>query len=165
MTKTELQTLIDFTVQFAGTKYESLNNNCTTYAVEAWNLVNDKKPLNDSNIFNIDDFDIFYICSDKTLVPDSIALSDVVAMVDEENTFCNVDISWKKSGKEMYDGTIMLNKVRVVYYEDGADPDDYVDVEIDADKGGCILGNLEKHNTYIIRNRAMEIVNNDLIYS
>ena len=185
LTAGEIQTLINFTVEFAGTEYSGPDNNCTTYAVEAWNLVNDENPIEDTNILNkfmdfdapkwtkeyilenideeymtvgqydpydsMDDFDVFYIHSDGELVPDYISLYDYAATVDKENTPRNIDVSWEKWAKELYDGTIPVNQVWVAYMEKGADETDFTQARIDADKGGCVLADLEARTTYLVK--------------
>ena len=136
LTAEEIQKLIDFTVEFSGTEYTNLLNNCTTYAVEAWNLVNDEKPIEDTSFLNklfdidapkwtkeyiqknidgedmsvgqydpydnLDDFDVFMVNSNRSLIPYYIALSEYAATVDEENTPRNIDVSWEKWAKELY---------------------------------------------------------------
>ena len=178
LTEDEVQKLINFTVKYSGTKYKALTNNCTTYALGAWNMVNNEKEIKESKVdapkwtkdyieknFDekdvtkgvykpcdiLDDFDLFYVKSDGTLVPEYIALSDVDATLDMENTPNNIDISWNKKAKVMFDKQIMINKVRVSYQKKDSDQYDYVDTYINADKGGCILSNLESNTTYVIK--------------
>lgn len=185
LTVGELQTLIDFTLEFSGTDYKSLTNNCTTYAVEAWNLVNDELPIGDTSFLNknldvdapkwtkeyiqenidsehmsvgkydpydnLDDFDVFMVNPDGGLIPYYISLSDYSATVDDENTPTNIDVSWEKWSKVLYDGTIPVNQVWVAYMEKGADQVNFTEARIDADKGGCVLANLEKRTTYLVK--------------
>ncbi|MDO4327355.1 MAG: hypothetical protein Q4E24_15240 [bacterium] len=181
----EIQKLIDFTKEFSGTDYKSLTNNCTTYAVEAWNLVNDEKPIKDTSFLNkiasvdapkwtreyiqknindetmsvgtynpydnLDDFHVFMVNLDGGLIPYYIDLWEYTATVDEENTPCNIDVTWEKKGKELYDGTILVNQVWVAYMKKGADESDFTEARIDADKGGCVLANLDPGATYLVK--------------
>ena len=185
LTAEEIQKLIDFTVEFSGTKYKDLVNNCTTYAVEAWNLVNDEKPIEDTSFLNklfdidapkwtkeyiqenidgedmsvgqydpydnLDDFDVFMVNSNRSLIPYYIALAEYSATVDEENTPRNIDVSWEKWAKELYDGTVPVNQVWVAYMEKGADETDFTEARIDADKGGCVLADLKMGATYVVK--------------
>lgn len=185
LTAGEIQTLIEFTVEFTGTTYGPLRNNCTTFAVEAWNLVNDELPIDDTSFLNknmdvdapkwtkeyilenidndrmtlgkydpydnLDDFDVFMVNPDRSLIPYYISLYDYSVTVDMENTPTNIDVSWEKRAKELYDGTIPVNQVWIAYMEKGADQTDFTEMRIDADKGGHVLAGMEKRTTYLVK--------------
>ena len=184
LTAGEIQKLIDFTQEFSGRKYKSLTNNCNTYAVDAWNLVNAEKPIENTSFLNsvasidapkwtreyiqeniddetmsigkydpyddLDDFDVFMVNPDGGLIPYFLDLWEYAATVDEENTPRNIDVTWEKRGKELYDGSILVNQIWVAYMKKGADESERTLARIDADKGEYVLADLDPNATYIV---------------